>query len=380
MKFTLPSVSLSEAIAAAISSLPSKPTAPILGGVLIQALVGAVAFSSFNYDRATTRTVLADITDADTVVVSGRLLAAIGRNLPKTGETTVMAEGSALLITSGRTTYRLPLMHAADYPQLPDMSTAPVVGAVDCEEFADAVKIFGSFASTEPQPPNLTFLNITCQPEALWLCATDRYVIGRRRLKWSGDEATTIINVAASDMLSTIRAVVDASATKDVEMLWDGSMLGLRTPATTVVTRGMDGQFPNLANVLKPITYSSTATVQTSELLSMLKRAGSVADDLPAQVDIKLDADALSVTTTKSAWGNISDSIEAKQTGPQRAITLSSRRLYNALTAAVGAEITLAFQQKGHLITIYPGDTDLSAETDPMHCENLAMLMGIGTK
>lgn len=379
MKFTLPSASLGEAIPAAISSLPSRPTAPILGGVLIQALVGAVAFSSFNYDRATTRTVLADVTDADTVVVSGRLLAAIGRNLPKTGDTTVMAQGSTLLITSGRTTYRLPLMHVADYPRLPDMSEAPVVGAVDCEEFADAVKIFGSFASTEPQPPNLTFLNIACEPGALWLCATDRYVIGRRRLKWSGEETTTI-NVAASDMLATIQAVVDASATKDVEILWDGAMLGLRTPATTVVTRSMDGEFPNLANVLKPITYSSTASVQTAELLSMLKRAGSIADDLPAQVDVKLDANALSVTTTKSATGNISDSIEAKQTGPQREITLSSRRLYNALTAAAGGEITLAFQKKGHLVTIYPSDTDLSAETDPLQCENLAMLMGIGAK
>src|SRR5690606_33994851 len=161
----------------------------------------------------------------------------------------------------------------------------------------EAVTVIGGLASKDAQPANLTALNLTVTPEHVVLCATDRYVIGRRRLPWSGVGEHTVINVVASDLLATIKAVGGAD---EVDVLWNGSLLGLRTPTTTVVTRTLDEEFPDAERIMQVDSFHAAATVPTGDLASMLRRAASVADDEHAQIDITIEDSVLSVTTSKS--------------------------------------------------------------------------------
>lgn len=380
MKFSIRCDALAEAIGAAITSLPSRPSNPILGGVLVESLLGAVSFSSFNYDRATTRTVKADVADPDTALVSGRLLSAVGAALPKHAEATVTTSDSVMTITSRSTIFRLPLMHAVDYPQLPLLDAGATIGSVSRYEFAEAVKIIGALASTDPQPANLTYLNFTFEPASLWLCATDRYVLARRRLEWSGKCEATIVNVSAADMLATVKAIDDDPEMGNLEILWNGSMFGLRTASTTVVTRAMGEEFPDVTKVLTPATYRTIATVPVSGLVSMLRRASAIADDEYAQIDLVVDNNLLSAMTTRSASGNVVDSIEAEQQGARSSVALSSRRLANALAPIDHTTASLAFRHRGHLVSIHSGDIELDGEKNPLEHDSFVMLMGISGK
>ncbi|KZS63068.1 DNA polymerase III subunit beta [Mycobacterium ostraviense] len=375
MKFALNSGALAESIAAATSSLATNPHTPILGGVLVEAQIGAVTFSSFNWERSTTRVVAADISDTDTVVVAGRLLAVVGGNLPKNTEAVVTVSDSEMMVDAGRTGFRLPLMHAPDYPALPAVDAADVIGSVDCGTFAETVRVIGGFAATDPKPANLTGLHIVCEPGFMELRATDRYVIARRRIEWSGTAAATIF-VPAADLLATIKAVTHTGA-DPVEILWNDNLLGLRTPSTTVTTRVMAEEFPDIDRVMHADAYHCAVTVPTAELASMLKRAAAVADDKLSQVDIATEGDTLTVTTTQSAAGNIADSVAAVHHGPDRRVALSSRMLAKALECVDDEAVTLAFQEGGHKVSIYPGVIEAGATLRPPDTDTAAVLMGI---
>lgn len=360
MKFAINSGTLAETITASISSLPSRPPTPILGGVLIEAQIGAVTFSSFNYDRATRRTTAADVSDTDTVVVSGRLLAAVGGNLPKNADTVVTVDGNEVLITTGRTVFRLPMMHALDYPQLPAMDGSAVIGSVDPDVFADAVKVIGTYASTEPMPVNITALNITTTPGSMLFRATDRYIIGHRRIDWDGT-AEVAIDVPASDVLPTIKALA-APGTSRLEILWDGGMFGLRTTSTTVITRALhlEPAFPNTCQIMTQPAYFAAITVPVGELMSMLKRAMSVADDQFAQVDVVVEDSELLVVSTRSATGNMADALSGVHYGGARRVAVSSRRLHQALAGIDDPQVTVGFREKGLYIHLHPGEIDES--------------------
>ncbi len=379
MKFAIDTDLLSETITAAISSLPARPTSPVLGGVLIEAGIGAVTMSSFNYDRATKRTAAAlDVAEPDTAVVSGRLLSAIGSNLPRNKDATVDVSGSEMVITAGRTAFRLPLLHAEDYPELPIIQPEEdTIGTVDGDEFTEAVQVIGALASSEEQPANLTGINLTFSSNGLWLCATDRYIVGRRRLNWTGTtEGQTL--VPAADLLATIKAVAGPVSENVEILLRNKSMFGLRTPATTVMTSCLGEEFPPMEQVLKPAVYTSMSTVPTAELADMLRRASSIADDGNAQVDIEVDAGGLSVTTTKSATGKVNDSIGAEHQGAYRRVALSARRLNSALSIVDDPEVTLGFRATGHLVGIHPGSLQRTDdEVDLLACNNFALLIGI---
>lgn len=379
MKFAMDTDLLAETITAAISSLPARPTSPVLGGVLVEVGIGSVTMSSFNYERATKRTAAAmDVTEPDTAVVSGKLLAAIGGNLPRNKDATVDVSGQEMVITAGRTAFRLPLLHGEDFPELPIMKPREdAIGTVDGDTFAEAVQVIGALASTEEQPAKLTGINLTFSPDGLWLCATDRYIVGRRRLDWNGSVQTQTL-VPAADLLATIKAAA-GSAPENIEILLRGSSIfGLRTPSTTVMTRCLAEEFPAMETVLTPAVYAATSTVATAELADMLRRASSIADDGNAQIDIEVDAGGLAVTTTKSATGKVNDSIAAVHQGDYRRVALSARRLNSALSVVDDHEVTLGFRETGQLVSIHPGALERTDDpVDLLACNNFALLIGI---
>jgi DNA polymerase-3 subunit beta len=379
VKFTINSGLLAESIAAATSSLPSKPAAAILGGVLVEARIAAVAFSSFNYDRATSRLAAADVADPDTAVVSGRLLATVGGNLPKNAESSVTVEGSEMVVATGRTEFRLPLMHAQDYPTLPAMADGDVIGTVSADEFTEAVKVVGGFADQNPASEslvNLSALNITFDAGSLILRGTDRYIVGRRRIDWDG-KASETINVPAADVLATIKAVAGASV-GDVEILCGERWFGLRTSATTVVTRLMAVEFPAVERIMAAESYSTVATVSTAVLAATAKRAASIADDEYAKIDLSVQDDTLAVTTSGDSTGRMADYVDAVRHGPDRRLSVSGRRMLKALTVIDHQQVSLAFQATGHLVSIYPGAiTPDGGVLRPPDTDSVAMIMGI---
>jgi DNA polymerase-3 subunit beta len=380
VKFAINSGILAESIAAASSSLPSRPAAAILGGVLVEAQIAAVTFSSFNYDRATSRIAAADVMEPDTAVVSGRLLATVGGNLPKNAESIVTVDGSEMVIATGRTEFRLPLMHVHDYPQLPAMDDGNVIGSVGCAEFTEAVRVIGGFADLSPASEslmNLSALNIGFEPASLVLRGTDRYIVGRRRIDWEGKPAD-MINVPAGDVLATLKAIAGTS-TGDVEILCSKTLFGLRTTSTTIITRVMAVEFPSVERVMAADSYLTAIAVDTAFLASMLKRAAAIADDEHAKVDIIAEDGTLSVVTSGDSSGHIADGVDAVQRGPDRRLSVSSRRMHNALNIIDDQRVTLAFKKKDdYLVSMYPGLIEPAGDVlRPPDTDSVVMLMGI---
>jgi DNA polymerase-3 subunit beta len=65
---------LAEAVAWAARSLPARPPAPVLAGLLLKAEDGQLSLSSFDYEVSARVSVEAEVEEEGTVLVSGRLL------------------------------------------------------------------------------------------------------------------------------------------------------------------------------------------------------------------------------------------------------------------------------------------------------------------
>src|SRR5262249_28064492 len=82
MKFRVERDGLAEAVAWTAKSLPSRPSVPVLAGVLMRMSGGRLTVSGFDYEVSSQCTI--DVNgDADgAALVSGRLLAEITKALP----------------------------------------------------------------------------------------------------------------------------------------------------------------------------------------------------------------------------------------------------------------------------------------------------------
>ena len=120
----------------AARSLSTRPTIPVLAGLLLTVDDARLSISGFDLEASTQVDLDVAAGSPGGALVSGRLLADISRALPP-HPVEVAVDGARLTISCGSARFTLPTMPVEDYPTLPSMPTT--AGTVDSETFAAAV-------------------------------------------------------------------------------------------------------------------------------------------------------------------------------------------------------------------------------------------------
>src|SRR5882757_4712585 len=185
MKFRVERDVLADAVAWTAKALPSRPSVPVLAGVMLRVTAGQLRVSGFDYEVSSQVTV--DVHgDADgAALVSGRLLAEITKALPPK-PVEIAAVGSHLELVCASARFTLPTMPVEDYPTLPDMPET--AGTVDAATFSSAVSQVAIAAGRDETLPLMTGVRMEIEGETLALLATDRYRLALREITWRPDD------------------------------------------------------------------------------------------------------------------------------------------------------------------------------------------------
>lgn len=282
MKITLERDVMAEAVAWAARSLPSRPSVPILAGLLIETDASGIRLSSFDYETSAQITIPGKVTEEGRILVSGRLLAEIARSLPN--RPVVMESDSAkAVLTCGQAKFSLQLLPVDEYPSLPEMPVAS--GEVSSDEFARAVNQVVVAAGRDELLPVFTGVRMEIDANELSLLATDRYRMALRELTWTPSQTDAsgaalvparVLAEAARSMATgeTVTMALSTSELGDGLIGLSGSGNGISRQLTT---RLLGGEFPKVRHLMdiKPLV---TVRCRTDELVDSVKRVALVAE------------------------------------------------------------------------------------------------------
>ena len=212
MRFRVDRDVLADAVTWTARSLPTRPPVPVLAGVRLEAdTTGTVQLSSFDYEVSARSQIPADVSEAGTVLVSGRLLAEISRALPDK-PVDVVLDGTKVVVTCGASRFTLLTMPVEDYPNLPVMP--PTTGTVDGDELTHAVAQVSVAASRDDTLPLLTGVRVEIEGEKVTLLATDRYRLALRELTWkpSSPDISTVALVRARTLSDAAKSLGSAGS------------------------------------------------------------------------------------------------------------------------------------------------------------------------
>jgi DNA polymerase-3 subunit beta len=125
-----------DAVAWVARILPTRPTVPVLAGVLLTGTDDGLTISGYDYEVSAEVRVAAEIASAGSVLVSGRLLSDLTRALPAK-PVDVSVEGTRVLLSCGSARFSLPTMAVEDYPTLPALPEE--TGVVAADLFSQAI-------------------------------------------------------------------------------------------------------------------------------------------------------------------------------------------------------------------------------------------------
>jgi DNA polymerase-3 subunit beta len=269
---------LADSVQWAARTLPSRPSLPVLAGLVLTASDAGLTLSSFDYEVSGRVEVPADVSSEGTVLVSGRLLADIARALPP-APVQIESEGTRLVITCGRSSFTLPTLPVEDYPQLPAMPNAS--GTVPGSIFAAAVSQVAIAAGRDDTLPTLTGIRMEIEGPNIVLAATDRYRLAVREFIWT-PQSSSVSNIAlvpARTLADTAKSLADVD---DVVLALSSGgagegLIGFEGHGRRTTTRLLDGEFPKYRSLL-PTESAAIAGVETAALIDSVKRVALVAE------------------------------------------------------------------------------------------------------
>ena len=347
---------LAEAVAWAARSLPTRPSVPILAGLLVRAEGDQVVMSSFDYETSAQISVKATVTDDGVALVSGRLLADIARSLPNK-PVDITCDESRMELVCGSARFTLQTLPVGDYPALPSMPEA--TGTIVSDEFAKAVGQVVVAAGRDELLPVFTGVRIEIEGDTLSLLATDRYRMALKEISWNPRSSRAegaalvparVLGETAKSMTAgeSVTLSLSGGATGDGLIGFEGDgAAGVRE----ITTRLLDGEFPKVRHLMN-VQASVSVRANTAEVIAAVRRVALVAE---RNTSLRMLIGDQSITL-EAATGDQAQAVEAleavvtDQTGNGLAMTAAGfnpHYLQDALTALDAPYVNFDFTAPG---------------------------------
>lgn len=342
MKIRVERDALAEAVAWSARTLPTRPSLPVLAGVVLTAEDDALSMSSFDYEVSTKVAIDADIETSGSALVSGRLLADIARSLPPQ-PIVLAAEGSRVTITCGRASFTLPTLPIDDYPALPEMPASS--GTIEAATFASAVGQVAIAAGRDDTLPTLTGIRIEIDGTSMVLAATDRYRLAVRELQWTPTDAGSQAEllVPAKTLADTAKSLGNADSVSIALAAEGERLIGFEGDRRRTTSRLLDGEFPKYRSLL-PNESSTHAVVDTSALVEAVKRVALVAErNTPVRLTFADNEVSLRAGAGDDAQAE--EALEADINGDDIEIAFNPGYLLDGLSAIDSPTAQFAFTQ-----------------------------------
>jgi DNA polymerase-3 subunit beta len=254
-------------------AVSTRSSVQILAGVLLRAEAGELHLAATDMELSLRASLEAQVEAEGPVVVPGRLLVDLARLLPEPElHIEHRPDEAAVHITCGSAGYRLHTYSAEDFPRLPALDAGQLF-SVDSEALLETVAQVSRAASRDESRPVLTGILARFEPGKLTMAATDSYRLAVREtdLPGSTQELEAIIPARALTELARI-----AGAAEELELGVQENQVAFRTSDAVLSTRRIDGQFPNVKQLL-PEQFEHVVTMPRGELLDVVRRVAVMA-------------------------------------------------------------------------------------------------------
>ncbi|HJG57471.1 DNA polymerase III subunit beta [Corynebacterium xerosis] len=355
---------LADAVAWVARSLPTRPTQPILRGMVFVAGDEGLEIAGYDYEVSTQIRIAAEISETGRFAVNGKLVSDIVSKLPNK-PIDMHYDGTKVLVTCGKSRFELPAMTLEDYPALPSVPAA--TGTIDPQLFTEAIGQVAVAAGRDETLPMLTGIRMETEGNMVTMAATDRFRLAVRTFEWNQiPEGNAELLIPAKTLADTARSL-DAGSSEPVTLAFgDGSdgravgadgLLGILADPRRTTTRLLDAEFPKFRPLL-PKQHSSLASVRIDPLREAIRRVSLVADR-GAQIRMDFSEGQVVLSAHGDEAGRAEEVLECAFVGEPLLIAFNPGYLSDGLSAIHTDRVVMGFTQPSRPAVLIPEPDEL---------------------
>ncbi len=293
MKFSASQSTFYAALQTVAAVVPSKSPMPVLTHILASVTGNTLTLTATDLEVSIeTRLEVKGVKDGRALLPARKLIELI-QNFGDVVVTLEASETGRIKVTDQEgKNYDLTAENVANYPKVPSLESV--------EKFVfDRMKLERMIAkamfavSRDELRPQLTGAYLRIAPEEMRVVTTDGHrlvKITEKQSGYAGDVKEAIVPNKA--MLAVQRMCGRGEG--DVEILFAGNQLGFRVGNTTLITKLIEGRYPNYEAVI-PSENKNLLTVDLEQLQLAVRRAATVSNEISRQIRLKLSTEQMQI-------------------------------------------------------------------------------------
>lgn len=314
---------------AATGRVASKSTLPILMNFLVKTEPGGLEITGYDLEIGIRRHIPAQVQEEGAFTASAKVLTDIVSALPDSHVQFSATEAGAVTLTCDRSSYSLAALPAAEYPNLPEVS-GDLRFTLKAGTLRRMIQQVVFAASSDEVRAIMTGIDLQVKDSVVTMAATDGHRLAVRRMQCDGleFEASAVVPARALNELARLLPQDDEA---DVTVHIDHNQIHFQMEQTTLVSRLIEGQFPNFERVV-PTSTDKTLTMQTQELAQAVRRAAIVAREGSNRIVMRTEGERVIVSADTSA-GKAREEVEIIRDGDDIEIAFNAKYLQEVLGA-----------------------------------------------
>jgi DNA polymerase III subunit beta len=323
-------------------AVSSRATLPVLANVLLKTENAGVKLTATNLEIGINCWVPGKVSEEGEITVPAKLITDLVASLPNQRiDLQLSAKDRTLKLTCGNNRASIKGIDAEEFPVVAAIGDAALT-SVDARVLREALSEVVFAAASDESRPILTGVLTKFVGDTMTLAAADNYRIAVRSVKLDRPVQPELsIVVPARSYAELMRVLPDAEAPIEITVTPNKSQALFHLEGIDLVSRLIEGQFPNYEPVI-PTGHTSRAVLDRESFLAGTRRASIFARDSANIVKIELgggdtNGSAVSITAHAADIGDNADALDATVEGSATTIAFNARYLIDVLSN-LGAE------------------------------------------
>jgi DNA polymerase-3 subunit beta len=315
-------------------AVSSRATLPVLANVLLKTENNGLKLTATNLEIGINCWVPGKVEDEGEITVPAKLLTDLVMSLPNQRiDLQLSPKDRTLKVNCGSSRASIKGIDADEFPVVAAIGESPAT-TVAARQLRDALGEVVFAAASDESRPILTGVLTKFSGELMTLAAADNYRIAVRSLPTSRAVTPEMsIVVPARSYAELIRILPDSDDPIDITITPNKSQVLFHVEGIDLVSRLIEGQFPNYEPVI-PTGHSSRAVIDRESFLAGARRASIFARDSANIVKVELAGDGgegISITAHAADIGDNADTLDATLEGQATTIAFNARYLIDVL-------------------------------------------------
>ena len=319
---------LHEGVQTVSRAVAGRSALPILNNVLIKTEDDHLRLMSFDLEMGIECSIPATIEDAGALTVPARVLGEFLATLPESEVILSVNEQNAVNVKCEKSDYTILGLPPEEFPALPDV---PDEHSFEISQavLKDMIKQTIFCVSPDESRAILTGILLILNSDGIRLVGSDGHRLALRdsQVSNASGEATAIVPGRALGEVGRMLEDEDTGVNVSIAE----SQIKFQIDGTSVVSRLIEGQFPNYDRII-PQQSDKKLTMPAESLLSTVRRASIVARENANRIILRTEGDRMTVTAESGDVGKAYDELDIVKEGDDIEIAFNAKYLVEYLS------------------------------------------------